>query len=175
MDLASKIKISSEKIVSIAESADQALFFKKPSVDEWSIAEVIDHLHLVNTGLLERFNAALKEEAKAVPLPKRLVPFDVLLGIRLKRVNAPEHVKPVKANGMTKSQLLANFKSTRSELLKFFEKNGDVLPKITPKHPFFGYLTGTVMQKVIIGHDKRHTKQMQEILKRISGPNKSGR
>lgn len=137
-------------------------FIRRPTDGEWSIAEIIYHLTIIE----ER---VLKELTKQSINPKPLGFIGRLLqvppwfvGNRLLRVNAPKFAQPL--NPPPRSQNIANFERVRNELKSFIEQQGrSGLLNIRIKS-IIGNFDGVNAIKFLGYHELRHFKQIQAVI-----------
>src|ERR1700682_1464281 len=85
-----------QKLIEIVSPLEPALFSERPSRDEWSVAEIVQHLCLVEERVIKDLERAIAKEPQTVGFLKRLVPISIV-SYRLLRVKAPKAVNPVAA------------------------------------------------------------------------------
>ncbi|MEQ1729051.1 MAG: DinB family protein [Vicinamibacterales bacterium] len=145
-----------------------SLLTVKPAPDRWSVAEVLEHLSIVERGALMRVRGLI-QEAPVVDAPTALTPIDRdFLQNRAKRIMAPERIKPT--GTMSIDAALAALESSREELLAILhEAEGRDLSKATQPHPALGPLDGYQWIALIGGHEMRHALQIDEIAAGLMG------
>ena len=98
------------------------------------------------------------------------VPCSSIVGVRLVRVKAPKMVDPVDAPD--KETGLANFERTRSELKTLCSTHGNERFKnLIFKHPVLGEIDGVATVSFVGYHEKRHYKQIRDVLRKIGDSN----
>jgi hypothetical protein len=138
----------------------------KPSPEEWSIGDCVEHLCITEASLLltiQRMEsvppapedqialAAGKEDliAKAVPS-------------RGRRVKGPPEVMP-KGEWSDPGTLLARFVDVRESVIGYVETTGDPIRTRQFPHFFFGPLDGFQWLIFIAAHSERHRLQLEEV------------
>ncbi len=134
----------------------------KPAPDRWSVAEVLEHLSIVERGALMRVRALI-QEAPAVDAPAALTPIDRdFLKNRTKRIMAPDRIQPT--GTVSVDAALTALENSREELLAVLgEAEGRDLSQVTQPHPALGPLDGYQWIAIIGGHEMRHSLQIEEI------------
>ncbi len=134
----------------------------KPAPDRWSVAEVLEHLSIVERGALMRVRAMI-QEAPVVDAPAALTPIDrEFLKNRTRRIAAPDRIQPT--GTVSVDAALASLESSREELLAVLsEAEGRDLSKVSQPHPALGPLDGYQWIAIIGGHEVRHSLQIEEI------------
>ncbi|MEW6731831.1 MAG: DinB family protein [Acidobacteriota bacterium] len=141
-------------------------FAHRPSQTEWSIAEVIHHLYLVEKLAVESLEKALKRPPEELSLLRRmLLPPPAVIGWRGIRVRAPKVVEPLDAP--SKQQTLENYNGVRDALKKITNHGRERLEKMVLKHLVLGLHNGVYAVQLAHYHEVRHFKQIQEIIKNL--------
>jgi len=144
-----------------------ALQNERPSPERWSIAEVLEHLVRIETGLTKLFvikgQAPPGADVPAAPPEAQSTPQ---LGVRIRdrsqRIEAPERVRP--AGGLSADGALTQLQAARAGLLSAFASaNADALDRVTHAHPVFGPLTLRSWMALTSDHEARHAAQIGEI------------
>jgi hypothetical protein len=160
----------------IAEVADlnETDLARQPAPEEWSAAQVLEHLAVMEGRLVPHFRGML---AGMVPgavslfdrlrcLPPRLV---VWRGIR---VRAPRVVAP--GIPAAKQALLDRLASSRADLLAFVEETrGRDLSSLRLVHPLLGGLDLYGWWELIGHHEERHRRQIALIRRKLRLPRAS--
>ncbi|OFW10714.1 MAG: hypothetical protein A3H96_22465 [Acidobacteria bacterium RIFCSPLOWO2_02_FULL_67_36] len=147
---------------------------RRPGPDRWSVAEILQHLALIEGGLARILGEAL-ESARAAGLgPERdtspvIDPEEMrMLLDRTRRFPAPgpAHPKP----GVTAAEALAAFESSHRRLRAvLLSGDGLALGEVVHVHPAFGPLTFYKWFAFTGGHETRHTAQMREVARVLKG------
>ena len=156
-----------KRLVNTVNAVDPALLSKRPAEKEWSVAEVVEHLCLVEGAVMSYLESKLDQPAVKVSFLKKLVPMRIV-SLRLRRLQAPERVRPA-ANLPPIDELLKKYDQQREKTKKFCNEAGPArLSKIRFKHPYFGDMDGAAAVSMVAFHEQRHLKQIREILKKLS-------
>lgn len=172
------------ELVEFAEGQRAALLVAVAAVPEdrreervapecWSVAEVLEHLHRVERGMIRLSEYALQQvkqrgvgpEASDESLLGALDAFQ--LSRRTTRIPAPERVMP--SGQYTAAQMLAKLGESRHTLLALLPAlDGFALGEITFPHPLLGPLDLYQWLLFLGQHEARHTDQIQEIATRLT-------
>jgi hypothetical protein len=150
--------------VAAGMSADQADF--RPSPADWSVAECVAHIVLVENRILARIEAALNRPPEPEKRPAgedqaprlmRLVPN------RGRRVNAPEAVVPTR-DWLDLAELIQRFETARARTAGFAAGAGPGLRERFFPHFVFGELDCYEWLLFLPLHSERHIRQMEEAM-----------
>jgi hypothetical protein len=156
-----------ERLANTISAADPALLATRPAENEWSVAQVVEHLYLVEGAVTKYLRSKLDQPPAKVSFLKRLVPMRIV-SLRMKRLKAPKIVEPA-ADLPPMPELLKRYDQLRSQTKELCVQAGqERLRKICFKHPFFGDMDGAAAVSMIAFHEQRHLKQIREILKKLS-------
>jgi hypothetical protein len=145
---------------------EDPLFSRKPSDTEWSIAEIVHHLCLVEDRVIKELETQLSNPPRKVSFVRKFVPTSIVAS-RLLRVKAPKGMNPT--NAPTKANVIANYDAARARLKDLCSTNGrNRLREVIFKHPFLGEMDGTATVSFIGYHELRHYKQIREVIKKLS-------
>lgn len=146
---------------------DPALISKRPAENEWSVAEVIEHLCLVESAVMKGIKAKLAQPPVKVSFLKKFFPMRIV-SLRMKRLQAPKYVQP--ANDLPPlDQLLKKFDEQRASTKEICIKEGtERLRGVCLKHPYFGDMDGTAAVSMVAFHEQRHLKQIREIINKLT-------
>jgi DinB superfamily len=153
------------ELLQLAGSLDEDKFRKRPSADCWSVAEIINHLCIVERAVLLTLKRNQKTPGEGPGLLARFKPV-AFVAFRTFKVKAPDiavpkHVPP-------RDELMEMFASSRDDLKAFVSGTSKrELRRLTMKHPILGMINGWAAIKFIHRHEQRHLKQAREVLKRI--------
>jgi hypothetical protein len=154
----------------LAEISNEELR-RKPEAGKWSIAEVVEHLQMVEHSMV-RISAKLLEKAKSNGEANdgnlTFSPFFTERSDEIARtkVEAPEFVRPGGDRSVEES--LAAMAVTREKcrgLKELFEAYNGNIYKFP--HPFFGELSAIEWLGLIGSHEQRHIRQIRNILSSI--------
>jgi hypothetical protein len=148
-------------------SVPPALRGQRPGAERWSVAEVLEHLALVDRLFGERIGgriiaakAALgAEDSERTPLPP---PLAAMMASRAKTRSAPEQVIP--SGSMDAAAALAALQQAHGDFRAvLLDASGLALSAVTYEHPYFGRLNAYQWAELMAGHEQRHAEQIAEI------------
>lgn len=146
---------------------------RRPAPDRWSVAEVIEHLALVETSVLKACERQLAEaraaglgaEEDSAPVRPLLPPERI--ASRERRITAPERVLPRGAT--TAAAAWADLEAVRARFRAFVVScDGLALGDITFPHPALGPLSMYQWFLFTAGHCARHAAQIREIHQQLA-------
>ncbi|MGB9179641.1 MAG: DinB family protein [Pyrinomonadaceae bacterium] len=144
-------------------------FAERPAENEWSLAELIYHLSLVEQSVVKSLTKELENPPQKSGLRQHLIPLSLLVGTRMIRIRAPKFVEPLDAP--SKEVAIENFNSARAALKALCTENSkERLSRVRMKHPVLGKMNGIRAVDFLHYHEKRHYKQALEIIKRLAPP-----
>ena len=154
-----------QKLIEIVSPLEPELYSQRPTDDEWSVAEIVHHLFLVEDRVIQELERALAREPKRVGLFRRLIPTSIV-SVRLIRVKAPKAMNPLEAP--PKTLAIENFNRVRNSLKNLCATHGhDRFRKLVFKHPFLGDIDGVATISFVGYHERRHYKQIREVLRKL--------
>ena len=144
---------------------DSRIFSQRPSENEWSVGEIVQHLSLVEERVTKELEAAIARQPQRVGFLRRLIPTSILSS-RLLRVKAPKAMNPIMVP--EKDLAIQNFDHARRNFKALCAAH-DVsrFKNLIFKHPFLGNIDGVATISFIGYHEQRHYKQIREVLKKI--------
>jgi hypothetical protein len=144
---------------------EDPLFSRSPTDNEWSIAEIVHHLCLVEERVIKELETELANPPRSIGFLRKFIPTSIVAS-RLLRVKAPRGVSPL--NPPAKAKVIANYEAARSRLKELCSTHGrNRLKQIIFKHPFLGEIDGTATISFIGYHELRHYKQIREVIKKL--------
>lgn len=158
-------------LISRVERVPVDLRDRRPEPNRWSIAEVLEHLTRMDTGVTKLLMTRGQSPPPAdtpPPEPSSVLGPELSATVRdrSKRVEAPERVQP--SVGLSAQDALAHLSATRAGLLAAFESaNPEALDQLTHVHPFFGPLTLRSWVALAADHEARHAQQITEIAQQL--------
>lgn len=146
---------------------------QRANAEIWSAAEVLEHLHRVESGIT-RLLCQSVERAKAAGLEPEnevsslLTSLDSLrLTDRSRRSIAPEPVMP--RGRLPAAQGMAALAESRAALVSALEQaDGLALGRITRAHPLLGPLNLYQWVLFVAQHEARHAGQLQDIARQLT-------
>ena len=134
----------------------------KPRAEEWSAAELVAHLVMVERAVVGGADRITQKTPKEIPFRKRFhLPF-WLVESRLIRRKSP---LPLDAGLLgNKEAMGAELRAARERTLSFLEETQQRdLSVYRWEHAFLGMLNVYEWFEMIASHELRHTKQIKEI------------
>lgn len=165
-----------EKLVATVARLDEGLFAKSPAAGSWSVAQIIQHLALVEDRVIKDLAREVSRPPRNVSFVRRFIPTSIVSS-RLLRVKAPKAVDPEGKADATearevpgKADAIANYNRARNDLKTLCAAHGkDRFRQIVFKHPFLGEIDGVATVSFVSYHEQRHYKQIREVLKQLGG------
>jgi hypothetical protein len=143
------------------------LFSQRPSETEWSVAQIIHHLCLVEARVIQEIEKELANPPRRIGFLRRFVPTSIVAS-RLIRVKAPKAMNPL--DPPDKEESISSYNATRNKLKDLCAIHGRDRLKLTVfRHPFLGEIDGTATISFVGYHEVRHYKQVREVLKKLAG------
>lgn len=155
-----------QRLLTLIEPLDAEKFMRKPTPNEWSVAEVVHHLCLVEQHMINVLEHELTQAPKRLPLLNHLIPYSLLVGRRVRRVRAPKAVEPL--NPPPKETVIENYNRVRANIKALSAEHGRKrLSQVVLKHPFLGAFSGVKAIAFVGYHEQRHYKQIQDIIRQL--------
>jgi hypothetical protein len=147
------------------ERVPAALRERKPAPERWSVAEVLEHLGIVESRTVAALTPLISNAPAngAVTAPTAATPIDrVVMRDRTQRVTAPDPICPT--GTVNADAAWAALERSRSALLALLDTaEGRDLTTITRTHPRLGPIDGYQWIAAVGGHEERHSLQILEI------------
>ena len=138
-----------------------------PGLDEWSAAELVAHLVVVERGVVTNVDRLTQKAPIPVPFPKRIHLPLWLVEARVIRRKSPVPLDP--SLMAEKETMLGGLRRVRERTLAFIaETERRDLGAYCWRHPFLGMLNIYEWMEMIAAHQLRHTKQIREIEAKLS-------
>jgi len=146
----------------LAQKLSPSQFHYKPAADQWSVAELLEHIIVVESRVLDRIDNALRQS----PSPSKSAMQDDhlvrLVADRTGKLKAPEVVVPT--GRWPEHRLLPEFEAVRKRSLDFARSTSADLRQHGFPHPFFGELDCYQWLLAIPAHCERHLAQAREVM-----------
>lgn len=156
-----------QQLATTVSSADHKSLSTRPAENEWSVAEVVEHLCLVEGAVMGFVKSKLDEPPVKVSFLKKLLPMRIV-SLRVKRLQAPKRVEPSR-NLPPMEELVKRYDTIRAGTKDVCIKEGrERLSGVCFKHPYFGDMDGAAAVSMLAFHEQRHLKQIRDILKKLS-------
>jgi hypothetical protein len=136
-----------------------AEFNKKPDPNNWSAAQVCDHLILVEIAFTKAIVYGLKKEDQEIERKDLSFMMD-----RKLKIDAPEIVIP-NSEPIEVQQVIERLSESRKELLAVLSTIEDrsILSGKYARHPIFGKIPLDQWIELLYLHEQRHIEQIREI------------
>ena len=129
----------------------------------WTIAEVAEHITVVESALMGMFSAPMAAKTLKCEDVPRIADTALILAItnRMQKFQAPEQVRP---NGRwkTREDLLASFEKTRAATVEYVTANKADLRSTFVQSPM-GTIDSFQGILFLTGHSERHLLQLKEV------------
>jgi DinB superfamily len=153
------------KLLDTIAPIEDSTFSRSPANKEWSIAQIVHHLYLVEERVIKELESELAGPPRKIGLLRKLVPTSIVAS-RLVRVKAPRSVNPLSPPG--RAEVIANYDAARSRLKELCATHGrNRLKQVVFKHPFLGEIDGAATISFIGYHELRHYKQIREVIRKL--------
>ena len=154
-----------QKLISAISPLEPNIYAQRPAEGEWSVAEIVQHLCLVEGRVTKELEAAIAREPQRVGFFRRLIPTSIV-SLRLIRVKAPKAMNPL--DSPARDQAMKNFDRARSNLKTLCAAHSEErFRNLVFTHPFLGDIDGVATISFIGYHELRHYKQIREVLGKL--------
>lgn len=168
VEIAAFLRTSRDELLAAAAAVPDERWTDAPLPEGWSAAQVLEHLRIVEHGVL-RLLQKLGAEARAAGHPLESVTDPVIdqafiarTRDRTQRIEAPPRVTPVAAPARTEA--LAGIARERADLLAAMtDSDGLALGTLTWVHPVLGPLNLYQWLVFVGAHELRHAAQLRDI------------
>ncbi|HXD32847.1 MAG TPA: DinB family protein [Pyrinomonadaceae bacterium] len=155
------------------DSVDAARRDERPGENQWSVAEILEHLNIIETRITQLLSGTI-DAAKAAGLGPEEETASVLnsidrsrIGDRSQKVTAPEMVKP-RSETDAASAWLALQQSRERMRAALMSGDGLALGELKQNHPVLGLINMYQWSLFVGAHEARHTQQVNEIAQQFS-------
>lgn len=162
----SALHASRKQLLDATAGLSRAQWSFKPSPAAWSIAEVVEHLALLEAQFPQIVAEALKNPAAAEKKLKNPREADAkLLAMLPDRTNKAQAPEPFRPSGKFKdgAASVAAFRAARDKTLVTMRTSQEPLREHFRKHPALGDLDAYQWFLMIAGHTERHVNQILEV------------
>ncbi|MBV8071101.1 MAG: DinB family protein [Acidobacteriaceae bacterium] len=153
---------STEGLEAAVTGLSPAQWTYKPSANQWSIAEIVEHLAITEAVIEDIFKKM--PNAPAAPANRDVKQVDAMILSRVPdrstKVQAPPPLIPTGKKSGPDS--LKAFLATRQETVIFLNSSPDLRGHVVD-HPVLGPLDGYEWVLTLAAHSQRHTKQILEV------------
>jgi uncharacterized damage-inducible protein DinB len=151
-----------ERLLRMAHGLSPAQLQFKPGPDRWSVAECLEHIVVVETGVLRLIEGALQKPASSFKSSAELDARLQRAPDRTVRVKAPDILVPT--GRWPHDQLLREFETARKGTAEFAATTNAELRLHTFPHPLLGELDCYQWLLLIAAHGERHRAQAEEVM-----------
>ncbi|QKZ13323.1 DinB family protein [Spirosoma sp. KUDC1026] len=144
-------------------SSEQEIY--KPGPDRWSIADCVEHITLVETGLAHALQSSIAHPAEPARRSEiKVSDVDVLKAVRSRTmpITAPSFSAPTGRFGGSEAALQA-FDTQRDAIFDFLQTESGDLRTHYFVHRLFGTLDLYQVLLLMAAHVIRHSKQIEEV------------
>ncbi|PSL41079.1 DinB family protein [Planomicrobium soli] len=153
-----------QAVLDAVEGKPDELLNRKPSEDAWSPIQILDHLQLMETMIAKNISKQLASEKNEKVLKKPIA----LTVSRLIKVDAPRHVIPTE-EFVALEEMKKRLTASRTFLYSVYDgASKETLEQKSMPHPVFGKVPLSQWFPFVGLHEKRHLKQLEKTLKRLS-------
>ena len=166
MDLKIKLEENTELLIETVSVVPESKFNLKPKEEDWSVADVVEHLYRSEFGIPKLFQGETQKEIDRAPdafvekMEKRFLQSD-------RKMKATGVILPSDEE-KSKEELIAKFQQNRRAVIELIEKLDTDELCLSFEHPLFGYLTRQEWAHFNIIHTQRHLGQIQRILTQLN-------
>ncbi|WP_124727682.1 DinB family protein [Staphylospora marina] len=137
---------------------------RRPSDAEWSVAQIAEHLHLVERAVASQIRHGLFEISET-PFVER--PIETVLD-RSVRVKVPNPALEPKNEPISSDELTEKLTRSREQLLEAIKGfTPEDLRRRAFSHPLFGMLSLQQWITFLEYHERRHLEQISETMKKL--------
>ena len=165
IEILQHLQQSRTDLLDIIADISEEDFMKKSSDDVWSIAEVLEHLVLIDESL---YNSILYKSQNIPETTPETTPNGKILHVvpnpKYGKVTAPKHITP-QTIYTSKSEANTAFNKSRDTIEEFTKTTDLPLERIAFCHFSLGLLNGKNWLVFIAAHCQRHIYQIQNLKK----------
>ena len=156
-------KIRSQVLQAVEGMTDEKLN-EKPSAEEWSPIQILDHLQLMENSIAKGISYELTKETSERALKKPIA----LTVSRSFKVKAPKHVVPTD-EFVTLQEMKERLNASHNFLYEVYDRaTPEQLKQKSMDHPVFGKVPLIQWFPFVGLHEKRHFKQLEETLSKLN-------
>ncbi len=160
------LQVSQQETLSIIENLSEAQWAFKAAPEQWSVAEIGEHILLAEAlmfGQVTQALAAAENPEWETKTAGKTEFLEKVMPIPLRKAQAPAPIIP--AGQLSKEEFVEQFKLTRAKTLQFTLQCDESLHTHTTEHPFpiFNTLSAYQWLLYIPLHNQRHNRQIDEV------------
>jgi hypothetical protein len=174
MDVFARLDGARAALGAAVESIDVPLRQQRPGPDQWSAAEVLEHLSLVErifTGRVADAIAAARAGGLAGETRDRAPLADAIESRMADRVNKRTAGEAARPTGTLDAAAAWSALESGHQRLRALvgDVDGLALSEVMFEHPFFGTMSVYQFVELLAAHEARHTEQIKEIAEAFAG------
>ncbi len=156
------LAVTCDRLAETMRGLSEAQWNFKPARDRWSIAEVMEHVAIVEDRVQEIVSKLGEAPEDAPDRDVKQMDVSILVDIprRYPRFKAPERVSPV--GGRMGARVLEHFLESRARTTEMLASAPHLRGRVVP-HPIFGPWDGYEWILGGAAHCARHTGQIMEV------------
>ncbi|QMT16032.1 DinB family protein [Planococcus maritimus] len=136
---------------------------EKPSADEWSAMQILDHLYKMEQTITASIAKTIEKNQQKKALKK---PIQLSVNRKVK-VDAPDYTVP-EETFITLAEMKEKLNESRNRLYEVYARTDqETLQKNSMPHPVFGDVPLVQWFPFVGYHEKRHLAQLEETLSKI--------
>ena len=156
-------KIRNQILQAVEGMTDEKLN-RKPTPEEWSPMQILDHLQLMETTVAKGVSRELKKETSEKAVKKPIA----LTVSRSFKVDAPKHVVPTE-DFVTLEEMKNRLNASHNFLYEVYgQATPEQLKEKSMPHPVFGKVPLVQWFPFVGLHEKRHFKQLEKTLSKLN-------
>ena len=168
-EIVNLLEESRSALLGSVESLSQQQFDNKTDAESWSVGEILNHLHVTDTGVTRILNKQIQRaqnkgigpDTNEESIAHSLDQYD--LTTVKKKIKAPKGFVP--EHGNPKEEVLNLLKTSRSSLMETIGKSSDFdLTQLEFPHPMIGKMNMYQWILFVDQHERRHTNQLKDVL-----------
>ncbi|TWT08119.1 DinB family protein [Planococcus sp. CPCC 101016] len=156
-------KIRNQILQAVEGMTDEKLN-KKPSLEEWSPIQILDHLQLMENTVAKGVSHELAKDTSIKAVKKPIA----LTVSRSFKVKAPKHVVPTE-EFVTLEEMKERLNASHNFLYEVYgSATKEQLKQKSMDHPVFGKVPLSQWFPFVGLHEKRHFKQLEKTLSKLN-------
>jgi uncharacterized damage-inducible protein DinB len=161
---------SRQLLLAAAHSVNDGLLHARPAAEEWSVAEILHHLVIVEQRIADRVAqgiAVARQNGWGADADDPDVVHSID-GFQVERVITPIQTRNPPEPGHSRVELFAGLQASREKLLAVIRAGRDVSwSRITAPHPALGELNLYQWLMFVARHEDRHRVQLERAHARL--------
>lgn len=160
--LVERLEISRNELRLMTESLPEEAWRQRGKEGAWSPGEIVQHLTIVERGVLAWLLRAKPETGALVPEPIGDAAVERVSTPHI-RLSSPEQVRP-SGDWITGAEVWEKFQAARESTLAYVRQSPIDLRTLRRLHPVLGMMDGYQWLLFLAAHCQRHTRQVREVL-----------